>query len=65
MIVKLTQAQRDSLVGVQFMPNTYFNLDLKDINNNYVIHETEINQCNIEWLKQLPLEVYEPKEEVI
>lgn len=65
MIVKLTQTQRDSLVGVQFMPNTYFNLELKDINDNYIIHETELNQCDIEWLKALPLEVYEPKEEVI
>jgi hypothetical protein len=65
MIVKLTQEQRDSLIGVEFLPNTYFNLDLKDIHENYIIHETEINQCNIEWLKQLPLEEYQPKEEIV
>ena len=65
MIVKLTQEQRDSLIGVEFLPHTYFNLDLKDVYENYIIHETEINQCNIQWLKQLPLEDYKPKEDLI
>ena len=65
MIVKLTQQQRDSLVGVPVTGQTFFNLDLKDINDNYVVHETEINQCSVQWLKDLTLEVYEPKEDVI
>lgn len=65
MIVKLTQQQRDSLVGVPVIGQTFFNLDLKDIYENYVIDETEINQCSVQWLKDLPLEVYEPKDDVI
>ena len=61
MIVIITQEQRDSLVGIEFMPKTFFNLDVKDINDNYFIDEVEINQCDIQWIKDLPLTEYEPK----
>jgi len=64
MIAIITQEQRDSLVGVEFMPQTFFNLDVKDINDNYFIDEVEINQCDIQWLKDLPLIEYEPKIEI-
>jgi len=65
MIVKLTQEQRDSLVDIEFLPQTFFNLDVRDINDNYFIDEVEINQCDIQWLKDLPLTEYEPKNETI
>jgi len=64
MIAIITQEQRDSLLGVEFMPQTFFNLDVKDINENYFIDEVEINQCDIQWLKDLPLTEYEPKIQV-
>ena len=64
MIVIITQEQRDSLVGIEFMPKTFFNLDVKDINDNYFIDEVEINQCDIQWIKDLPLIEYEPKTQV-
>ena len=64
MIAIITQEQRDSLLGVEFMPQTFFNLNVKDINENYFIDEIEINQCDIQWLKDLPLIEYEPKTQV-
>ena len=64
MIAIITQEQRDSLVGFEFMPQTFFNLDIKDINDNYFIDEIEIEQCDIQWLKDLPLIEYEPKIQV-
>jgi len=64
MIAIITQEQRDSLVGFEFMPQTFFNLDVKDINDNYFIDEVEIGQCDIQWIKDLPLTVYQPKIQV-
>jgi len=64
MIAIITQEQRDSLVGVEFSPQTFFNLDIKDINDNYFIDEIEIGQCSIQWLKDLPLIEYQPKIQV-
>jgi len=64
MIAIITKEQRDSLVGVEFLPQTFFNLDVKDINDNYFIDEVEINQCDIQWLKDLPLTIYQPKIQV-
>ena len=61
MIAIITQEQRDSLVGIEFMPQTFFNLDVKDINDKYFIDEVEISQCEIQWLKDLPLIEYQPK----
>jgi len=61
MIAIITQGQRDSLVGIEFLPQTFFNLNIRDINDNYFIDEVEIKQCDVQWLKDLPLTVYQPK----
>jgi len=61
MIAIITQEQRDSLVGIEFLPQTFFNLNVQDINDNYFIDEIEIGQCDIQWLKDLPLIEYQPK----
>jgi len=61
MIAIITQEQRDSLVGVEFLPQTFFNLNVQDVNDNYFIDEIEINQCGIQWLKDLPLTEYQSK----
>jgi len=64
MIAIITQEQRDSLVGIEFLPQTFFNLNVQDINDNYFIDEIEIGQCSIQWLKDLPLTIYQPKIQV-
>ena len=64
MIAIITQEQRDSLVGIEFLPQTFFNLNIKDVNDNYFIDEVEINQCDVQWLKDLPLTEYEPKTQI-
>lgn len=60
MIVKLTIEQKDSLVGTKFDGVQFFN-PIQDINDNWVVSEMEVNLCNLKWLKDLTLEVYEPK----
>lgn len=55
----LTQQQADSLKGVKFVPNNYFN-PIQDINGNWIITEQEVSQTSIEWVKDLPKIEYEP-----
>jgi hypothetical protein len=57
----LTKAQKDELVGQLYDENSYFN-PIQDKNNNWIISIEEIEQCNIEWVKDLPLIEYEPTE---
>ena len=59
----LTETQKDSLVGQQYAPDSYFN-PISDLNENWVISVEEMNQCtNITflWVKDLTLIDYEPK----
>jgi predicted DNA-binding transcriptional regulator len=49
----LTELQKDELVGQLYAPDSYFN-PIQDINDNWVISLEEIEQCDIEWVKQLP-----------
>lgn len=60
MIAKLTIEQKDSIVGTTFDGVQFFN-PLQDINDVWVISEMEIHCCSLQWLKDLTLEVYEPK----
>jgi hypothetical protein len=55
----LTPDQADSLRGVEFMPDNYFN-PIQDINGNWIITEQEVSQTSIEWVKDLPEIEYEP-----
>lgn len=57
----ITEAQKTSLEGVLIAPSTYFNLELRDVNNNICIDSDSINSCEIQWLKELPLIDYAPK----
>lgn len=59
----LTEAEKDSLVGQQYAPDSYFN-PIQDINDNWVISIEEIDFCvnpEFQWVKDLPLIPYEPK----
>lgn len=56
----LTPEQAASLVGVPFIPDCYFN-PIQDANDNWIISTQEVEQCSIEWVKELPLIDYFPK----
>jgi hypothetical protein len=55
----LTSYQADSLRGVEFMPDNFFN-PIQDANGNWIITEEEVSQTSIEWVKDLPQIQYEP-----
>lgn len=57
----LTEEQAKSLSGVEFIPDNYFN-PIEDANGNHIISVEEVEQCSIEWVKQLPAIEYIPKE---
>jgi hypothetical protein len=55
----LTEEQAQLLFGIQFIPDNYFN-PIKDANNNFIISIEEVEQCSIEWVKNLELIDYLP-----
>jgi hypothetical protein len=55
----LTYEQAQSLIGIQFMPDSYFN-PIIDADGNHIISIEEVEQCSIEWVKALPLIEYNP-----
>jgi hypothetical protein len=57
----LTEVQKDEIIGQLFNEDSYFN-PIQDANDNWIISIEEIEQCNIEWVKDLPLIEYEPTE---
>lgn len=59
----LTETQKDSLVGQQYAPDSYFN-PIQDINYNWIISIEEMDFCvnpEFQWVKDLPLIDYKPK----
>ena len=50
----LTEEQAQGLIGVQFIPDNYFN-PIMDADGNYIISIEEVEQCSIDWVKELPL----------
>ena len=60
-VVKLTQSQADSLKGVEVLPYNFFN-PIQDKNGNWIVSLEEVDQCSIEWVKELPHIEYEPIE---
>ena len=55
----LTTDQAESLKGIEFMADNFFN-PILDANGNYVISPQEVAQCSIDWVKSLPQIEYEP-----
>jgi hypothetical protein len=51
---KLTEDEKDLLIGKEFMKDSYFNPIL--IQDNWIISIEEVQQCNNEfiWVKDLP-----------
>ena len=60
MIVILTIEQAEQLKGVEFVKDNFFN-PIQDLNGNYIISLEEVEQCNIDWVKNLPRTEYLPK----
>jgi hypothetical protein len=60
----LTLAQKNEIAGQQFAPDCYFN-PIQDVNDNWVISVEEIEQSTVppyDWVKDLPLIDFEPKQ---
>jgi hypothetical protein len=55
----LTYEEAQSLSGIIFMPDNYFN-PIQDADGNWVISTEEVEQTSIEWVKSLPLIEYKP-----
>jgi hypothetical protein len=60
-VAKLTQEQAEQLQGVEFAPDIYFN-PIQDKHGNFIISLEEVQQCDIEWVKSLPIIEFEPIE---
>lgn len=60
MVAIITKEQKDKLTSVEFTKDAVF-FPIQDVDNNWIISEQEINQCNIEWVKLLVLTEYKPK----
>jgi uncharacterized protein (UPF0262 family) len=58
-VYQLTEEQAQSLIGVDFVEDNYFN-PIQDADGNYVISIEEVEQTSIEWVKSLPLIEYKP-----
>jgi hypothetical protein len=55
----LTPEQAQSLIGIEFMSDNYFN-PIQDADGNWFITEEEVSQTSIEWVKNLPTIEYKP-----
>jgi hypothetical protein len=61
-VYKLTEEQKDNLIGQTYDGEQYFNPTL-DADNNWFISIEEVNQCineSFQWVKDLPLINYNP-----
>jgi len=58
-VAQLTQEQAEQLQGIEFVKDNFFN-PILDADGNYIISLEEVNQCDIEWVKELPLIEYKP-----
>lgn len=60
-VAKLTQEQAEKLKGLEVVKDNYFN-PILDADGNYIISLEEVEQSNIEWVKDLPQIEYKPIE---
>lgn len=56
----LTEQQYNDIIDLEYKPNQYFNPILDD-DSRWVISTEEVNQCDINWVKNLPQIEYKPK----
>lgn len=60
----LTEEQRNLLIGQKYNEHYYFN-PIQDDDNNWVISEYEIDNCNIDWVKNIPKIDFKPSTKMI
>jgi len=60
-VALLTIEEAEQLKGVEVVPDNYFN-PIQDADNNWIISLEEVEQCSIEWVKNLPKIEYKPIE---
>ena len=60
-VAQLTPEQAEQLKGVEFTQDSFFN-PIQDINDIWIISLEEQEQCSIQWVKELPLIEYIPKQ---
>jgi len=58
-VALLTQQQAEQLKGIEVVKDNFFN-PIQDKNGNWIISLEEVNQCSIEWVKNLPLIDFKP-----
>lgn len=63
-IAIITAEQANQLKSQECFDYCLFN-PIHDANNNWVISEQEINQSKLDWLKELQLITYQPKQSLI
>lgn len=59
LVAQLTEAQAVELSKIKFIPDTFFN-PIQDINGTWIISVEEVEQCSIQWVKELPLIEFKP-----
>lgn len=60
-VAQLTNEQAQSIKGVEYTIDNYF-YPIQDANDIYIISMQEVEQCEIDWVKKLPLIEYVPKQ---
>lgn len=60
-VAQLTNEQAESIKNVEYATDNYF-YPIQDANDIYIISMQEVEQCAIDWVKQLPLIAYLPKQ---
>jgi hypothetical protein len=60
---KLTIVQKNKLVNKEFAPDCFYN-PIQDINNKWIVSIEEMEQSTgeFQWVQNLPLIDYEPKQ---
>lgn len=58
-VALLTNEQAEQLKGIEVVESNYFN-PIQDAQGRWIISLEEVEQCSIEWVKELPLIEYEP-----
>ena len=59
LVAELTEAEAVELATVEFIPDNFFN-PIQDINATWIISIQEVEQCSIQWVKELPLIEFVP-----
>ena len=60
LMIKLTEYQKNIVSNVEFKEDSKF-APIQDVNNDWFVSKEEQEQCNLQWLKELPLSEYIPK----